>query len=778
MIESAPSPERATRIVHALNAILGKPQEQLAAELGVSFSTLNAWSNGKRKPHAAHLDALDAALAAATGAPPDDEGRLRAALAILHVAYGSPDLGNRPEPLDELFYILLSLKTSHRTYEETFERFREKFHPWDRLLEVGADDIEAHIRRGGLGSLKARAFVDIAARLKEDFGRVSLDDIRSWEPGRIEKYLMSLPGVGLKTARCVMMYSLKLDVVPVDTHTYRVGLRIGLIATAKNPNAAHDAFDRVTPPKLAYALHTNLVAHGRDQCADPTPKCSGCPVAHLCRYREARGEVRVEASTSDGVQSSRGGHLSDDVLRDGRPRAVDIYAGCGGLSMGLELGGFDVAFALDWDKHACLTHEQNFPKTKVHCGNVVDVTGADITAASGGPIALVAGGPNCPGLSERGLRSPDDPRNFMLPEFVRLVEELNPAAFLMENVPGLAHRQNFGMLRTIFETFKRLGYKCAGEVLLAADYGVPQLRYRFFIVGTRADIDITFPKPTHAAVEAGDLLVRPFVTVGAALGDLPSIPASRQKDARMDYAGPNDNLFRHRMREGSDGVWNHTCSATEDINLRRAAEVKEGGNWKDIPPKLLPDRFFACRMTDHSTTYARLRRDMPAFTITALCGNITSGAFTHPTDNRALSIREGARLQSFPDRFRLHGPRNSQYRQVGNAVPPLLGAAVARHLLAILRGERPAGIAPRVTPELLNDPRGGDALPVLTPRFKQLFGQATRWPRGWGPEPKDPATRLNSNYMLLPEFWPEHAKPARRKKSDGGRLETGFAEIG
>jgi hypothetical protein len=205
-------------------------------------------------------------------------------------------------------------------------------------------------------------------------------------------------------------------------------------------------------------------------------------------------------------------------------------------------------------------------------------------------------------------------------------------------------------------------------------------------------------------------------------------------------------------------VWNHVCSATAKINLDRAGHVPEGGNWKDIPPELLPDRFFDCRMTDHSTTYARLRRDCPAFTVTSLFGNITAGAFTHPTQNRALSVREGARLQSFPDRFRFFGPRNSQYRQIGNAVPPLLGAAVAKHLLALLRGESPAGLEPRVTSEVLKGLRGSDALPVLTPRFKKLFGQATRWPKGWGPEPRDPSKKLDGNYTLRREFRPRRAK--------------------
>jgi len=379
--------------------------------------------------------------------------------------------------------------------------------------------------------------------------------------------------------------------------------------------------------------------------------------------------------------------LDASTFRNSQPRAVDIYSGCGGLSLGLELGGFAVAYAVDWDGSACATHSKNFRDAVVERRDVREVSGNNISRAAGGPIALVAGGASA-ACARRTIHE-------TFPEFVRLVSELKPAMFLMENVPGIAHRHNFALLRTIYGAFERLGYRCAGDVLLAADYGVPQLRYRFFLVGTLTDIDLTFPAPTHAPRPTQNLLVQPQVTVWDAIGDLPSIE-SRQADEPIAYASAPQTSYQRAMREGAgDVVTNHVCSAPDDINLRRAKF--EG---------------------------ARLRRDMPAFTITA-----SFGAFTHPLDNRALSMREGARLQSFPDRFTFSGPRNSQYKQIGNAVPPMLGAAMARHLRELLAGGTPSGIRPRVTSTLLNDPRGGDALPVLTPRFKELFGQATRWPK-------------------------------------------------
>jgi hypothetical protein len=216
------------------------------------------------------------------------------------------------------------------------------------------------------------------------------------------------------------------------------------------------------------------------------------------------------------------------------------------------------------------------------------------------------------------------------------------------------------------------------------------------------------------------------------------------------------------MRQQSDRVYDNQVSATQEINLRRAYHVPEGGNWKDIPPHLLPPRFFECRLTDHSTTYARPRWDMPSYTITALLGNITSGAFTHPSQTRAFSVREGARLQSFPDAFRFAGPVNSKYKQIGNAVPPLLARAVGSHVVSLMNGEQVAAKVGRLDEALFSSDEHWDALPVLTPRFKALFGAGTRWPKGWGPEPKERAAVLDGNYKLKRKLRPKVVGAAGR----------------
>ena len=435
--------------------------------------------------------------------------------------------------------------------------------------------------------------------------------------------------------------------------------------------------------------------------------------------------------------------------------AIDLFSGAGGLSEGFRQANFDVRLGLDLAPHACATHEDNFSEGATWCRDVLDVSGADVRAAVGGDVEVVVGGPNCQGVSERGSRDPHDPRNRMFWEFIRLIEELKPRAFLMENVAGLTHRHNWPLLQSVVRALMQLGYACGGDVVRAADYGVPQLRHRFILLGVRDHRGpVPFPRPTHA--EMNDLGLFPIaspgrlphVTLRDAISDLPPVP-SGGGGATMNYDCPAETPYQTEMRLGSEVVLNHRASAVADVNLERIRFIPEGGNWKDIPAELLPPRFFQCRLTDHSTTYARLRWDHPAFTLTALFGNVTAGAYTHPEQNRALTVREGARIHGFPDRFRFQGPLNSQYRQIGNAVPPLLARAFGDHLAEYLgSGRFPSdAVQPRLPGDLIVS-SGWDAVPVLTPRYRGLFGTGTRWPKGWGPEPDDRRTLLTDNYRL------------------------------
>lgn len=412
--------------------------------------------------------------------------------------------------------------------------------------------------------------------------------------------------------------------------------------------------------------------------------------------------------------------------------AADIFCGAGGLSLGLKAAGLDVRYAADWEAVAADTHESAFPGCRTECRDIREVDGRHILEAAG-EVHLLAGGPSCQGLSQRGARDPNDPRNMMLREFLRLVGEVRPPCFLMENVAGLAHKHNLHLLRDLFDRFADLGYRCGADVLLAADYGVPQLRHRMFLIG-RLGGEVRFPAPTHGPGN--------YLTSWEAVEDMPL----ECRPGEVPYAGEAAGAYARSLRRADGVVGDHVCTKLTPINQARVDAVPPGGNWKDLPPHLLPERFFRYRMTDQSGTYARLRPDQPAFTITCRAGNVTCGTFIHPAANRSLSVREAARIQSFPDWFSPKGSLADKYRQVGNAVPPRLAAAVARAAVAPADGDVP----PRITGEVLADERKWGRL-VLTPRFQPLFGSGTRWPAGWGPEDR---SKLDNNYSLKPEFRP------------------------
>lgn len=374
---------------------------------------------------------------------------------------------------------------------------------------------------------------------------------------------------------------------------------------------------------------------------------------------------------------------------------IDLFSGAGGLSVGFEQAGFTAVLANDNDQYACETYATNHPDADVVNSDVEDLDGSSIRERTGeAEIPLVIGGPNCQGVSLRGKRDPDDPKNKMFYHFARLISELRPEFFVMENVPGLMHRHNRELITDIFHEFEEMGYTCGGEVLSAADYGVPQLRYRFILVGSLSQSEIAFPDPTHRSPvgQRTDLFAgtdsRPFWrTTNDAIKDLPQISNGGGADV-MEYSDavpPND--FQAYCRGSSDLLYNHVCHETPEHNIRLIQHIPPGGNWRDIPEDLRPERFRRVALKDHTTTYGRLEWDMPSRTITTYFNNISSGAFTHPDQHRGISVREGARFQSFPDNHVFQGTLARQYRQVGNAVPPLMAYFVATAVRSMLRGD-------------------------------------------------------------------------------------------
>jgi endonuclease-3 len=202
----------------------------------------------------------------------------------LAAAYGSPGHDNKSDPLDELVFILLSQMTTHHSFGRVFHRLKLRYPNWDDVACLSVNRLKSIIKDAGLSNQKAPRLKAILIRLTQDFGRATLDPLRKWSSRRAESYLTALPGVGTKTAKCVLMYSLGRRVLPVDTHVWRVARRLGLVAESIPSSGVHQALEAVVAPEDRYTFHVNAIAHGRAICLPNRPRCEDCRLRRICRF--------------------------------------------------------------------------------------------------------------------------------------------------------------------------------------------------------------------------------------------------------------------------------------------------------------------------------------------------------------------------------------------------------------------------------------------------------------------------------------------------------------
>jgi DNA (cytosine-5)-methyltransferase 1 len=382
-------------------------------------------------------------------------------------------------------------------------------------------------------------------------------------------------------------------------------------------------------------------------------------------------------------------------------RAIDLFSGAGGLSWGLQDAGFNVLFGSDIDKASAATYSRNHPCAEFYTGDITALKGEAILAATGlrpGELDLLAGGPPCQGFSIIGSRQNDDPRNDLFRHFIRIATELRPKVILIENVPGLATLNGGKAVTAISEAFSAAGYSCEFAELLAAQYGVPQMRWRMVFIGFRLDLAIPpgsgFPAPTHGKRGIGELIPNcaisaddsaGFLTTFDAIADLPSVQAGAQVDRYSD--GPSTPYQRRMRQSAGNELHNHYAPKLSKQNLDRIKFLSPGQNWRDLPIELLPDGMKKALRKDHTRRYSRMTWEGVPRSIITRFRDPKSGEYSHPAQIRTISIREAARIQSFPDRFIFCGSNTEQYNQVGNAVPPILAEAIGRELAACLRGE-------------------------------------------------------------------------------------------
>jgi len=368
------------------------------------------------------------------------------------------------------------------------------------------------------------------------------------------------------------------------------------------------------------------------------------------------------------------------------PVVLDLFCGAGGLSLGFQMAGYHIGLGLENEELPWKTYTYNFGNC-CHLGDIREILDphALISAYGLQRVDVIIGGPPCQGFTRvgrgklRNLKNDPgyihDPRNQYYKEFIRFIRALRPLYFVMENVPDMQYYMDGDglLLHKAKRELEDLGYVVEWAVLRADHYGVPQTRRRLFVIGNRLQQPIDWPSPTHKDHP---------VTVWEAIGDLPVVSHGHRQD-EMPYEPRCElNQYQCLMREGAgDVLYNHQTRWHNQQDLAAFAWMPEGGKYVDLPAE-----YRRYRDDIFKDKYRKLYRDLPAWTLEAHIGKDTY-RFIYPSrpgepePPRTISVREAARLQSFPDRFRFIGPFTRQFYQVGNAVPPLLAKAVAEAIL-------------------------------------------------------------------------------------------------
>lgn len=397
---------------------------------------------------------------------------------------------------------------------------------------------------------------------------------------------------------------------------------------------------------------------------------------------------------------------------------VDFFGAPGGLSLGFEMVGFKSIGALDIFKAGMETYQFNFPNSKILIEDIKKISVQDLKKEFGvgkGDIDVVIGGPPCQGFSTIGRvkiaslaregiwdlnnhhpRFIDDPRNELYKEFVRMVNGLHPKIVVMENVPGMMSYRNGEIVREIIEDFTSIGYRAKARVLNAVEYGVPQIRKRIFFIAVRKDlkVKVKWPKPTHILKNSLDKVkplfdypgLKPAITVWEAIGDLPSPVPGRPKlaDSPLEYDRPPFSEYQKWARKGSKKVHNHITRQHNERDITVFKLMKEGEKWKDLPEDIRKN--YGYRDDIFNDKFKKLKKDEPSWTVVAHLYK-DGYMYIHPVEPRTITVREAARLQSFPDTFIFKGSRTDQFKQVGNGVPSLLAKAVAESVRGMLEDE-------------------------------------------------------------------------------------------
>ena len=644
----------------------------------------------ERFPAVAGLDAAGIRTAV-------DEGlvRLREVARVLAAVHGTPRLGNHEDPVDELVYIILARKTRESAYQATFALLKRRFSTWDALIRARPRTVERLVRSGGLSDKKTHSLFGALRQLREQFGSCTLEPIRDWDDGRVEQFLCGLPEISLKSAYCIMMYALGRQVFPVDTHVGRVLARLdpyrelGLDLDRLDHKQKQVSLADLVPPNLRYSMHVNLIAHGRAVCTSQRPRCEQCEIRKFCGFhRRVRQERRASLDS---------------------PTVLDLFSGGGGLSLGFDRAGFRLELALDSDSDALRTLGLNHPELstdRLLCEDIRELEIKNIRRRlRGRRVDVIVGAPPCQGFSHAGFRSRaskvrgyrpmGDDRNYLFESMLEVVLALRPKLVLMENVPGMQTARDHG--RRFMQVAAQIleeqgGYHTDVWRLNASAFGVPQHRLRYFLVAAATRQVPSPPEAEYVDVQgAFDDEALPPICLDEAIGDLPPREAGGGAGVEAWPDGSAATL-RNRRRfltkfgilSESRVIYNHAVRYHNPRDLELYGLLRPGEDSTHAIDTYGRDDLMRYRRDGFQDKYNRLPPDRPSKTIVSHLAKDGNG-YIHPTQVRSISIREAARLQSFPDDYVFCGAPADQWVQLGNAVPPLVAEAIARSFLRCLR---------------------------------------------------------------------------------------------
>lgn len=410
----------------------------------------------------------------------------------------------------------------------------------------------------------------------------------------------------------------------------------------------------------------------------PIPYCGGASIPNIFEKLRPYASSWRSAVAADPIQTDFFDQLDSMKMSkkklEGKFTAVELFAGAGGLSIGLEKAGINVVIANEIMPDFARTLAANHPHTKVINDDIHKINFKEELSRLGlDSVDVLSGGPPCQGFSTIGSKNRQDPRNSLFYEYLRAVSETCPKYTIFENVSGFKRMYDGFAYETLVKEMDALGYYTRCQIMNAADYGAPQVRYRTIVLGWRKDLPaIDFPAVTHGEKKG----LKPFVTLMDAIGDLPALSAGESVGT---YSNEPTTEYQRKMRGKQKILLEHNASNYGEKMQEILRIIPEGGSIKDLPMRLRPKSGYA-------NTYARLLPNVPSPTITRNFGTPSSSRCVHPYQPRALSTREGARIQGFPDSYKFIGGKQSKNLQIGNAVPPILGEAIARTVKEALDG--------------------------------------------------------------------------------------------